>query len=86
MIDLKVRRIPFNFDGVDFIWNKNNPEFAITMNKLSFFAIALRKIHLPGDARCRTADHRSARAAGSQGFPRAGRAAFDARTASMSKR
>jgi len=43
MIDLKVRRIPFNFDGVDFIWNKNNPEFAITMNKLSFFAIAFEK-------------------------------------------
>ncbi len=43
MIDLKVRRIPFNFDGVDFIWNKNNPEFAITMNKVSFFAIAFEK-------------------------------------------
>ena len=43
MIDLKVRRIPFDFEGVDFIWNKNNPEFAITMNKLSFFAIAFEK-------------------------------------------
>ena len=43
MIDLKVRRIPFNFDGVDFVWNKQNPEFAITMNKVSFFAIAFEK-------------------------------------------
>jgi len=43
MIELKVRRIPFDFEGVDFIWNKNNPEFAITMNKLSFFAIAFEK-------------------------------------------
>lgn len=43
MIDLKVRQIPFKFDGVDFIWNKNNPEFAITMNKLSFFAVGFEK-------------------------------------------
>jgi predicted metal-dependent hydrolase len=43
MIDLKVRRIPFDFEGVDFIWNKNNPEFAITMNKLSFFAVGFEK-------------------------------------------
>ena len=43
MIELKVRRIPFDFKGVDFVWNKNNPGFAITMNKVSFFAIAFEK-------------------------------------------
>ena len=43
MIDLKVRRIPFNFDGVDFIWNKGNPEFAVSMNKVSFFAVGFEK-------------------------------------------
>ena len=43
MVDLKIRRIAFDFEGVDFVWNRNNPEFAITMNKLSFFAIAFEK-------------------------------------------
>jgi len=41
--NLKIRRIPFQFDGVDFIWNPHNPNFSITMNKVSFFAIALEK-------------------------------------------
>ena len=27
--DLKVRRIPFRFDGVEFIWNPQNPAFAV---------------------------------------------------------
>ena len=43
MIDLKVRRIPFDFEGVDFVWNKQDPAFAITMNKVSFFAIGFEK-------------------------------------------
>jgi predicted metal-dependent hydrolase len=41
--NLKIRRIPFTFDGVDFIWNPHNPAFSIMMNKVSFFAIALEK-------------------------------------------
>ena len=43
MIDLTVRRIPFNFDGVDFVWNKANPGFAINMNKVSFYAVGFEK-------------------------------------------
>lgn len=43
MIDLKVRRLPFDFEGVDFVWNKQDPAFAITMNKVSFFAIGFEK-------------------------------------------
>jgi len=43
MSNLKIRRIPFQFEGVDFIWNPDNPSFSITMNKVSFFAIALEK-------------------------------------------
>ena len=43
MIDLKIRRIPFDFAGVDFVWNKADPAFAITMNKVSFFAIGFEK-------------------------------------------
>jgi hypothetical protein len=43
MSDLKIRRIPFQFDGVDFIWNPQNPGFSIQMNKVSFFVIGLEK-------------------------------------------
>ena len=43
MIDLKVRRIPFDFEGVDFVWNKDDPAFAITMNKVGFFAVGFEK-------------------------------------------
>ena len=43
MTDLKIRRIPFSFDDVPFIWNPANPGFSIAMNKLSFFAIGFEK-------------------------------------------
>ncbi len=43
MTDLKIRRIPFDFDGVDFVWNADDPAFAITMNKVSFFAVGFEK-------------------------------------------
>ena len=43
MTDLKIRRIPFSFEGVPFIWNPANPGFSIAMNKLSFFAIGFEK-------------------------------------------
>lgn len=43
MGDLVVRRIPFDFTGCDFVWNENDPAFAITMNKVSFFAVGFEK-------------------------------------------
>lgn len=43
MTDLKIRRIPFSFENVPFIWNPENPGFSIAMNKLSFFAIGFEK-------------------------------------------
>jgi len=43
MSDLTIRRLPWNFKDVDFIWNPDNPFFSIAMNKLSFFAIGFEK-------------------------------------------
>lgn len=43
MSDLVVRHIPFEFDGVEFIWNRANPRFAVAMNVLSFWAIGLER-------------------------------------------
>jgi predicted metal-dependent hydrolase len=43
MNDLKIRRIPFNFDGVEFVWNPEEPAFAIAMNKVSFYAVGFEK-------------------------------------------
>ena len=43
MSDLVVRHIPFDFDGVEFIWNRANPRFAVGMNVLSFWAIGLER-------------------------------------------
>jgi predicted metal-dependent hydrolase len=41
--DLKIRRIPFSFENVPFIWNPENPGFSMAMNKLSFFAVGFEK-------------------------------------------
>jgi predicted metal-dependent hydrolase len=41
MSDLHVRRIPFAFDGVEFMWNRSNPEFTVFINALSFWVIGL---------------------------------------------
>jgi hypothetical protein len=43
MTALKIRRIPFDFTHVEFVWNPKNPLFAIEMNQISFFAIAFEK-------------------------------------------
>jgi hypothetical protein len=43
MSHLQVRRIPFTFEGVDFIWNPSNPGFSILMNVISFMVIGLEK-------------------------------------------
>ena len=43
MSDLVVRHIPFTFDGVEFLWNRANPEFSVFINALSFWAIGLER-------------------------------------------
>ncbi|WP_167855022.1 metal-dependent hydrolase [Mangrovimicrobium sediminis] len=43
MQELVIRKIPFDFDGVPFLWNPDNPRFALDMNKVSFFAIGLER-------------------------------------------
>lgn len=43
MTDLKIRRIPFAFDDVPFMWNPQNPGFSMAMNILSFYAIGFEK-------------------------------------------
>jgi len=43
MNELKLRVIPFEFDGVEFIWNPDNPQFSVSMNLLSFWAPALER-------------------------------------------
>lgn len=43
MSDLEVRKIPFNFDGAEFIWNPEHPAFSILMNQISFFAVGFEK-------------------------------------------
>jgi predicted metal-dependent hydrolase len=41
---LPVRHISFDFsDGVPFTWNPGSPEFSLTMNAISFIAIAFEK-------------------------------------------
>ena len=43
MSDLKIRRIPFSFEGVAFIWNPENLGFSAAMNTLSFYAVGFEK-------------------------------------------
>jgi predicted metal-dependent hydrolase len=43
MSSLKVRKLPFEFEGVDFIWNPKNPGFSMLMNQISFMTIGLEK-------------------------------------------
>lgn len=43
MSDLKIRRIDWNFDGVEFIWNPENPAFSVMMNSISFLVLGLEK-------------------------------------------
>lgn len=43
MTNLKIRRIPFSFEDVAFIWNPANPGFSVAMNTLSFFAVGFEK-------------------------------------------
>lgn len=43
MNDLVVRRIPFHFDGVEVLWNPENPTFSMMMNGVTFQAIGFEK-------------------------------------------
>ncbi|RVT90281.1 metal-dependent hydrolase [Sphingomonas crocodyli] len=43
MTDLKLRKIPFVFDDVAFIWNPQDPGFSVMMNKISFLAVGFEK-------------------------------------------
>jgi predicted metal-dependent hydrolase len=43
MAELTVRRIPFSFDGVEFIWNPCQPEFSLLANVLSFQTIGFER-------------------------------------------
>ncbi len=43
MSELVVRKIPFCFDGVEFIWNPQNPEFSLLANVLSFQTIGFER-------------------------------------------
>jgi predicted metal-dependent hydrolase len=43
MSNLEVRKIPFDFDGAEFIWNPANPAFSIMMNQITFLVIGFEK-------------------------------------------
>lgn len=43
MTNLVIRKIPFDFEGAQFIWNPANPAFAVMMNAITFQAIAFEK-------------------------------------------
>ena len=43
MSDLVLRKPPFRFDGVDFIWNPDNPDFSVLANAVSFQVIGFEK-------------------------------------------
>lgn len=40
---LKVRKIHFEFDSVEFIWNPSNPAFSVSMNLVSFYIPAFER-------------------------------------------
>lgn len=43
MSALQIRRIDWDFEGVEFIWNPQNPAFSMMMNSISFMVIGLEK-------------------------------------------
>ena len=43
MSQLKVRRIPFEFAGVEFLWNPHEPAFSVFINAISFWVIGLER-------------------------------------------
>lgn len=43
MSDLVLRKPPFRFDGVPFMWNPKNPQFSLMMNLISFQVIGFER-------------------------------------------
>lgn len=43
MNELKLRKIPFDLDGVDFLWNPANPAASLLMNQISFISPGFEK-------------------------------------------
>ena len=43
MGELRIRRIPFEFEDVEFIWNPDNPAFSIIGNMTSFGAVGFER-------------------------------------------
>jgi predicted metal-dependent hydrolase len=43
MTNLVLRKIPFDFEGVEFIWNPDNPAFSVMMNAITFQSIGFEK-------------------------------------------
>ena len=43
MSSLKVRKIPFEFEGVDFLWNPHEPAFSVLINAISFWVLGLER-------------------------------------------
>jgi len=41
MSNLIVRKIPFEFEGVDFLWNPKHTQFSVLINLISFWVIGL---------------------------------------------
>ena len=59
MIDLKVRRIPFDFEGVDFIWNKNRlvlEKEALKQNLMKVISKPIKKLETEGGEAATGAD------------------------------
>ena len=43
MTELHVRKPPFAFDDVAFLWNPSNPAFSVAMDAMSFWVIGLER-------------------------------------------
>jgi len=43
MSELEVRKIPWDFEGIPFLWNPEEPRFAVLMNQITFVIIAFER-------------------------------------------
>jgi len=43
MSELEVRKIPWDFEGIPFIWNPEEPRFAVLMNQITFVIISFER-------------------------------------------
>lgn len=44
MSEIQLRRIPFEFEGVEFLWNPSNPEFSRICNSISWIAVGFEML------------------------------------------